>query len=1029
MKNKFTHKLLVALCLVAMLASMSGTAHALSSYLTSFNTRYGTTATKLNSCLVCHDTSPAGMSWNAYGNAVENQIANLGLGIAASLAAIESLDSDGDGYSNLAEIQARTFPGISTDFPVASAPAIAVTPSALAFGSITTGTAAALTVTITNTGNAALSITALTISGATTFTLTSPPALPLGIAAGGSTVLTVRYAPIAAGAGSGTLAITSNDSAKPTVNVTLSGTGVVPLAPVIGVTPATLAFGNVLRGTNATLSVTVTNTGNAALSVTNLTVTGTAELNLVTPPSLPLNINAGGSTKLNVRYTPSNTGPDNGILAIASNDSAHPTVNVSLTGTGIAPALTVTPASLNFGSLRQGLTTNLAVTLGNSGSADCYVNPLAKTGSADFAWAAGAPVLAFVITPGSSVVVPIAYTPSDVGPDSGSVQITSNDPNNPSVAVPLNGNGDPIPPTSVITLTPASLAYGPVRVGQPKTLNAIIGNTGGTNCVVTDVTVTGTNFVLGTTPITPFNVAAGANITVPIIYTPGALGNGIGTLTVTSTDPNNPILHVSLAGSGVLPHIGVTPLATDFGTITTGGNATRSITIANSGDYTLTVTSILMTASAEFTYAAGTPAPPFTIASGQSTNIVLKYAPVDVGVDTGTLGIGSDDPNAPLVTVALTAAGQEPVPVPQVTVTPLARNFGDVRVGTNNSLTVTVNNNGGAVAHISAPGLAGSTEFSTSTSAFDVAAGTSQNVILIYTPTGVGSDAGTLTITSNDPINPTATVTLAGRGVQPSLAVSSTTVAFGSVVTNGSLARVVSIVNNGSVSAQVSALTITGSSEFSLGATTPSLPFTVAPNASVDVPLNYKPTNVGADTGSLDIASDDPAHPHLAVGLSGSGISITGAVDLDIVQFQATSTYEIGTSKPIQITLRVMNRSKINGARPATVVGVQNDAEVYRTTLPVSSRPGRGNALFTFPTYTPTATGSIQWVATIDDDDPDADVATATTRVTRKEIKPVIEDENENETAGGSTGSSNNNGNENERENSSRGWGRNSRGR
>src|SRR5512135_3714623 len=90
----------VALVVVAGVFALSGgQAHAKSSYLASFNSQYGTSGTALDTCNVCHTAVP---TRNPYGTAYGNA--------AHSFTAIENADSDGDGFTNLAEITARTFP-------------------------------------------------------------------------------------------------------------------------------------------------------------------------------------------------------------------------------------------------------------------------------------------------------------------------------------------------------------------------------------------------------------------------------------------------------------------------------------------------------------------------------------------------------------------------------------------------------------------------------------------------------------------------------------------------------------------------------------------------------------------------------------------------------------------------------------------------------------------------------------------------------------------------------------------------------
>jgi hypothetical protein len=149
-------------------------------------------------------------------------------------------------------------------------PSITVSPSSLTFGTVTVGQTQTLTLAVGNTGTADLRVTGASIAGGA-FTVVSPT-VPFTVAASGQTTLSIRFAPSAAGAATSTLALTSNDPARGTVNVPLSGTGAAATAPttapVIAVTPASLDFGAVTTGQSRDSSLTVRNTGNASLSVT-----------------------------------------------------------------------------------------------------------------------------------------------------------------------------------------------------------------------------------------------------------------------------------------------------------------------------------------------------------------------------------------------------------------------------------------------------------------------------------------------------------------------------------------------------------------------------------------------------------------------------------------------------------------------------------------------------------------------------------------------------------------------------------------
>ena len=96
--------------------------------LDTFNGVYGTKGTRLDTCNTCHST---GRSTNLYGTHLKSEFSRVMNAEAEALTkeqelntfrgvlrGIEELDSDEDGYSNVAEIRARTFPGDPGDHPV-----------------------------------------------------------------------------------------------------------------------------------------------------------------------------------------------------------------------------------------------------------------------------------------------------------------------------------------------------------------------------------------------------------------------------------------------------------------------------------------------------------------------------------------------------------------------------------------------------------------------------------------------------------------------------------------------------------------------------------------------------------------------------------------------------------------------------------------------------------------------------------------------------------------------------------------------
>jgi hypothetical protein len=111
------------------------------------------------------------------------------------------------------------FPGSGGGGPTS---ALTASPSSLSFGNETVGsTTSAQTVTVSNPNSSAISVSQLAVSGPFSQTNTCGTS----IAANGSCTVSIKFAPTAAGAASGSLSVASNAPSSP-LTVALSGTGV-----------------------------------------------------------------------------------------------------------------------------------------------------------------------------------------------------------------------------------------------------------------------------------------------------------------------------------------------------------------------------------------------------------------------------------------------------------------------------------------------------------------------------------------------------------------------------------------------------------------------------------------------------------------------------------------------------------------------------------------------------------------------------------------------------------------------------------
>jgi hypothetical protein len=226
-------------------------------------------------------------------------------------------------------------PGGTNTLP-AAAPAASIAPGSLAFGNQTINTtSAAQTVTLTNTGNAALSIVGITVTGTNAADFVQTNACGSSVAAGASCTIGVTFTPPATGARAGTLTITDNNgTAGSTQTVSLGGTGTSVPAPAVSLSPLSLAFGNQTVNTTSTaLTLTLSNTGNAALSITSLALTGTNASDFAQANTCGSSLAAGADCTIAVMFTPSVSGTRAASLSIADNASGSPQ-SVPLSGAG-----------------------------------------------------------------------------------------------------------------------------------------------------------------------------------------------------------------------------------------------------------------------------------------------------------------------------------------------------------------------------------------------------------------------------------------------------------------------------------------------------------------------------------------------------------------------------------------------------------------------------------------------------------------------------------------------------------------------
>ncbi len=206
----------------------------------------------------------------------------------------------------------------------------------------------------------------------------------------------------------------------------------------------------------------------------------------------------------------------------------------------------------------------------------------------------------------------------------GTIHVLSNDPSNPDVARPAHLHVTGAPDLAV---QPPSFDFGTVFTGSTNTQNLAVTNPGTDDLVVSGIT--SDDAFVTATPAS-FTVHPLQSQTVVVTYHPTAVRTTAATLTVTSNDPDTPVLAVPVAGvSTPAPSFSVTPTTLDVALLTNTATS-RNLLVQNTGGSDYIFTAEALTFSPTGTVTVGSDADNVFVEKGQP-DVVAGPAPARTG--------------------------------------------------------------------------------------------------------------------------------------------------------------------------------------------------------------------------------------------------------------------------------------------------------------------------------------------------------------------------------------------------------------
>lgn len=213
------------------------------------------------------------------------------------------------------------------------------------------------------------------------------------------------------------------------------------------------------------------------------------------------------------------------------------------------------------------------------------------------------------------------------------------------------------PAAAAISVSPSSITFGSVAVNGTASQSVTLSNSGGSDLIVTQATISTSGFT-STGATFPMTIAAGHQANLNIVFSPKTIGTVAGVVSVMSSASGSPAT-VTVSGTAVATAtlLSASPTSLNFGNVLTGAASTMSATLSNTGSSNVTISIVSPTGTGVMTsgVSAG-----LILAPGQSATLNVTYSPTAAGSLTGSVTIASNATNSP-ATITLSGAATQPV--------------------------------------------------------------------------------------------------------------------------------------------------------------------------------------------------------------------------------------------------------------------------------------------------------------------------------------------------------------------------------
>ncbi len=327
--------------------------------------------------------------------------------------------------------------------------------------------------------------------------------------------------------------------------------------------------------------------------------------------------------------------------------------NVTITGYFVvAPELSLSPKSMNFGTAAPGVTDTLFATVKSVGApgTSIKINSTGFTGSNAYSIVSGPPV-GTLIPQGSQVQYGIQFQPFTSGTLNGTFTLATTGADSGTQQISLTGIGA-VPDVSYST-TNMFRGVNTEVTDTSGTQYLYVNSTGVGPLAITSVSFYGLDaraYIITHQPAAA--IPAGGVDSIGVRFVPDLEGLPDAHMVIKSNAGNIPLDTVSLFGVGILPHLAIDsgksyplPLTINFDSVNLGSQSCQQVQLWNPGSDTLAITKNYFE-SADFDFSltpiSGTDT---LIAPGNYKNVLICFTPLQQGTRVATLRIRTNIPH------------------------------------------------------------------------------------------------------------------------------------------------------------------------------------------------------------------------------------------------------------------------------------------------------------------------------------------------------------------------------------------------